>query len=160
MTQPNLWLAAALLAALCSTALAMGPAMAHLLELPNKMRLEADAYFTAQQVYSGWALVAIVLLVVQLVSMVATAVLGRADSVILIAVLVAITAVLASQVIFWIWTYPANVATEQWTRMPNNLDAVRPQWEYSHAAGAIFQLVAMTSLIVAAVSPIWRGTAN
>jgi hypothetical protein len=54
MVQPNPWLAAALFAALFSTAIALGPVLAHLFELPNKMRLEADAYFATQHIYSGW----------------------------------------------------------------------------------------------------------
>lgn len=52
-----------------------------------------------------------------------------------------------------------NAATNQWTAMPDNLSALRAQWEYSHAAGAVLQLIAMASLALAAVSPIWRGSA-
>ncbi|MGE0650765.1 MAG: hypothetical protein AB7P12_03310 [Alphaproteobacteria bacterium] len=36
--------------------LSMGGALAHLFELPNKIGLPADAYFTVQQNYRGWAL--------------------------------------------------------------------------------------------------------
>ena len=160
MVQPSPWLAVALLAALFSTALALGPALAHLFELPNKMQLEANAYFAAQRLYRGWALPAVVILAAQVVSMVATAILGRGDGLILAATLAAIAALLASQVIFWAWTYPANAATDQWTKMPENLQLLRRQWEYSHAGGAAFQLITMASISVAAVSPIWRGTAG
>jgi hypothetical protein len=160
MVQLNSWLAVALFAALFSTALALGPALAHLFELPNKMQLEADAYFATQRLYRGWAVPAIVILAVQVISMVATAILGRGDGFILAATLAAIAALLASQAIFWVWTYPANVATDQWTRMPENLELLRRQWEYSHAGGAAFQLIAMASIAVAAVSPIWRGAAG
>lgn len=157
MVQPNPWLAATLFAALFSTAVALGPALAHLFELPNKMRLDADAYFATQRLYRGWALPAIFILAAQVISMSATAILGRGDGLILVATLAAIAALLAAQAIFWVWTYPANVATDQWTTMPENLEALRRQWEYSHAGGAIFQIIAMASLCVAAVSPIWRG---
>ncbi len=157
MVQPQPWLAAALVAALLSTALALGPALAHLFELPNKMRLEPDAYFAAQRMYSGWAVLAIIILGAQALSIAATIALGRSDGSVLTAALVAIAAVFAAQLVFWIWTYPANAATDQWTKMPDNLEALRSQWEYSHATGAAFQLIAMASLTVAAVSPIWRG---
>jgi hypothetical protein len=40
--------------------LAMAPAFAHLLELPNKINLPRDEYFTVQQIYRGWALLGIV----------------------------------------------------------------------------------------------------
>lgn len=159
MTQTSPWLAAALFVALVATAVALGPALAHLFELPNKMRLGADAYFATQQIYAGWSLLAIVL-AVQFVAMIATAILGRSDPPILAATIVAITALIAAQVVFWVWTYPANVATDQWTRMPENLEAARNDWEYSHAAGAAFQLIAMVSLSYAAVSTLWRGSAG
>jgi len=34
---------------------------------------------------------------------------------------------------------------------PDNWEALRLQWEYSHAGGAVLQLVAMASLIVGAL---------
>jgi hypothetical protein len=148
----------ALFLALLSTAISLGPALAHLLELPNKMQLPADLYFATQQLYNGWAWIAVVLLV-QLVSIIAVGVLGRSDPSTLYSSLVALAGLIAAQAVFWIWTYPANVATAQWTKMPENLEALRVQWEYSHAAGAVFQLTAMAALIVAAVAPLWRAYA-
>jgi hypothetical protein len=50
------------------------------------------------------------------------------------------------------WTFPANVATDQWTMMPANWGIPRAQWEYSHLAGAACQLIAMGALIVAALA--------
>jgi hypothetical protein len=46
--------------ALLFASLALGPSLAHLLELPNKIGLAADAYLTVQQIYRGWALLGIV----------------------------------------------------------------------------------------------------
>jgi hypothetical protein len=37
-------------------ALALAPAMAHLLELPNKINLSREDYLKVQQIYRGWAL--------------------------------------------------------------------------------------------------------
>jgi uncharacterized membrane protein YbjE (DUF340 family) len=42
------------------TALALGPALAHLLELPNKINLSGVDYLTVQQIYRGWATLEIV----------------------------------------------------------------------------------------------------
>jgi hypothetical protein len=36
-------------------ALALAPAMAHLLELPNKINLSREDYLKVQQIYRGWA---------------------------------------------------------------------------------------------------------
>ncbi|MGE0232654.1 MAG: hypothetical protein AB7S46_12805, partial [Flavobacteriaceae bacterium] len=62
--------------ALLSAALAMGGALAHLLELPNKIGLAREEYFIVQKAYRGWNLLAFLLLV-ELASMVALAVLSR-----------------------------------------------------------------------------------
>jgi hypothetical protein len=35
-------------------ALALAPAMTHLLELPNKINLSCEDYLTVQQIYRGW----------------------------------------------------------------------------------------------------------
>ena len=41
-------------------ALALAPAMAHLLELPNKINLSREDYLNVQQIYRGWALLGFV----------------------------------------------------------------------------------------------------
>ena len=41
------------------TAVAMAGGFAHLLALPNRPALSRDEYFTAQQVYRGWALLGV-----------------------------------------------------------------------------------------------------
>jgi hypothetical protein len=41
-------------------ALALAPAMAHLLVLPNKINLSREDYLTVQQIYRGWALLGFV----------------------------------------------------------------------------------------------------
>jgi len=41
-------------------ALALAPAFAHLLELPNKIGLSRDDYLTVQQIYRGWSLLGFV----------------------------------------------------------------------------------------------------
>jgi hypothetical protein len=70
----------------------------------------------------------------------------------LAAACVALACLAAAQVIFWTYTFPANVATQNWTSVPANWEDLRRQWEYSHAAGAIFQMLAMCALIVAAAT--------
>jgi hypothetical protein len=47
----------------------------------------------------------------------------------------------STQVIFWPVTYPANNATENWVTMPKGWEALRRQWEYSHAAGAVLKFI-------------------
>ncbi|APF37721.1 DUF1772 domain-containing protein [Chelatococcus daeguensis] len=134
--------------AMLATALALGPAMAHLLELPNKIGLPAADYFVVQQAYRGWSLLGFLILV-ELLSMAALAVMARREPRVLWPVLVAIASVIGAQAVFWTWTYPANAATRNWTFVPENWEILRRQWEFSHAAGAFLQVLAMAALILA-----------
>lgn len=51
-------------------------------------------------------------------------------------------------VVFFLFTFPANRATRDWTVLPENWEALRQQWEYSHAAGAGLYFVAFVMLVV------------
>ena len=44
--------------ALLASALALGPALAHAFELPNKIGLSREEYFIVQKAYRGWNLLA------------------------------------------------------------------------------------------------------
>ena len=82
--------------ALLFVALALGPALAHLLELPN-----------------------------------------------------AFLCIVGTQAIFWTFTYPANQQTANWTLLPESWQALRAQWEYSHAASAVLNLGALIAVAFA-----------
>jgi hypothetical protein len=43
----------------------------------------------------------------------------------------ALAGLIGAQVVFWIYTYPANVATSNWTFLPETWQALRARWEYS-----------------------------
>lgn len=133
-----------------ATTLALGPALAHLLELPNKIGLPKDTYFTVQQIYAGWSLLGVVLMV-QLLAIVAVILLTRDDRRRRRLAIVALLCLAGAQALFWIFTFPANTATANWTHQPDNWEALRAQWEYSHAGGALLQLVAMVCLVLAAL---------
>ncbi len=143
--------ALALFIALLSTAIALGGALAHLFELPNKIGLPQGEYFTVQGIYRGWFQLAYVL-AVQLVSMLAVVVLYRRQPLVSGFALSAVFCLAAAQAVFWVYTYPANAATANWTTVPENWEVLRLQWEYSHAAGAACQLFAMVALILAALA--------
>jgi hypothetical protein len=130
------------------TALALAPALAHLLELPNKIGLAREDYLTVQQIYSGWALLGIVV-VGALVSTLALVLLVRKKlpGKFMLA-LFAFVCLAATQVIFWIYTFPANQQTSNWTVLPDNWMVLRSQWEYSHAASAVLDLIALIALIL------------
>jgi hypothetical protein len=134
--------------ALLATALALGAALAHALELPNKIGMSREHYFIVQRAYDGWNQLAY-LLAVELMGMLAVILLYHADPRVLWPALAALAGLVAAQAVFWIWTFPANQATGNWTVQPENWDSLRRQWEYSHLAGAALQTLAMGALIIA-----------
>jgi hypothetical protein len=143
--------------ALMLAALALAPAMAHLLELPNKIGLSEADYFTVQQIYRGWALLGIVVYSA-LLSTLALALGLRRDGAARTWALVAFLCIAGTQGIFWTWTYPANQATQNWTQVPADWPRLRSEWEYSHAASAGLNLLAVAALILSLLA--WRRAAD
>ena len=85
------------------------PAGAHVLELPHKMRLNADQYLTVQSIYAGWALFGVAFLAA-LVAEGALAALTIGKPPFRFAT-VAVFATLAALAVFFAWTFPANQQT-------------------------------------------------
>ncbi len=140
----------AMFVALLSSALALGGPLAHVLELVNKMGMPRDQYFVVQTIYAGWNRLAYVL-AIQFVSMMAVIFISRHEPRVLWSAVIAVACLIAAQVVFWTYTYPANMTTNNWTTIPQNWESLRNQWEYSHAVGAALQLLTMSTLIVAAL---------
>ena len=144
-----------LFVALLSTALALGGTLAHALELLNKIAMPRDQYFIVQTIYRGWNRLAF-LLAIELISMLAVVVIYRRQPWVFWPGVVALLCLAGSKAVFWIYTYPANVATSNWTAIPEDWELLRRTWEYSHAAGAALQVLAMSALIAAALARV-RG---
>jgi hypothetical protein len=133
------------------TALALAPALAHLMELPNKIGLSREAYLAVQQIYRGWALLGIVVIGAMVFTF-ALAVLSRGRGRTFALALIGFLCIVGTQVIFWTFTFPANQATANWTTLPENWMALRTQWEYSHAASAVLNLIAFVSIALSVLS--------
>lgn len=132
-------------------ALALAPALAHLLELPNKIGLSRDEYLTVQQIYRGWALLGSVVFGALLSTLVLTIMVrGRRKAFGL--ALTGLLCIAGTQVVFWTFTFPANQATGNWTTLPENWMALRAQWEYSHATSAVLNLIALVALILSVLA--------
>jgi ribose/xylose/arabinose/galactoside ABC-type transport system permease subunit len=131
--------------AIVLTALALVPAGAHLFELPNKVGLAEEAYFVVQGIYRGWALFGIVLFGA-LAANLALAVMVRRKRAPFRLASLAFLAVAATLAIFFTWTYPANLATRDWTVVPANWQELRTQWEYAHATNAVLTFLALCAV--------------
>ena len=127
------------------TDLALVPAGAHFFELPNKIRLSQEQYFTVQGIYRGWALFGFVLLGAIGANLV-HAILIRDVLRAFWFALLAFLLMVVSFAIFFVWTYPANQATSNWTVAPANWASLRTQWEYSHAANAVVTFLALCAV--------------
>jgi hypothetical protein len=132
--------------AIAATLISLAPGLAHLVELPRKMALSRDTYFTVQQIYSGWALFGISILV-QLIAISLLAFRSMGDHHVFRAVVAALLLLIAAQALFWFFTFPANTATQNWTVMPADWQALRRQWEYSHLGAAVCQAAGFFCLI-------------
>lgn len=128
-------------------ALVLAPALAHLLELPNKIGLSREEYLVVQQIYNGWQLLGIVIYGA-LLSTLALTIMVRHQPKVFGLTLAAFLCLLAAHVLFWIYTFPANQETLYWTVLPENWMVLRAQWEYSHAAGAVLNLIAFIMLVL------------
>jgi hypothetical protein len=133
--------------ALLLAALALVPAGAHFFELLNKIDLTQEQYFVVQQIYRGWALFGVVLFAEVLVVLALAIVLRHERAAFWLAV-AALTCVCASLFIFFVWTYPQNVATRNWTVVPADWVERRTRWEYSHAANAVVTFIGFCALLL------------
>jgi hypothetical protein len=129
------------------TALALIPYGAHLFALPNKIGMTREQYFVAQSAYNGWALLSVILIPAMLINIV-LAVMLRGEAGFMCAV-AGCTCMAATLLVFFAFTYPANVATQNWTVMPADWEMLRRNWEYSHAANAGLAFASFCLIVLA-----------
>ena len=152
---------------LLAVAVTMALALAHALELPGKMRLSKEAYYTVQPIYypgftfAGFAepfglLLTILLLVVTP--------LGTVNFWLTLAALAGLIAV---QAVYWLFTHPVNkfwLQDEKLSRAgssffsfaanaeqspPAAWTELRDRWEYSHVARAVLACASFSALAIA-----------
>lgn len=127
---------------LALTALVLIPSAAHFFELPGKIELGQEAYFTVQGIYAGWALFAIPIFAAILANIVLffihrkRCIAGNQWA------LISASLIVISLGIFFGWIFPGNQATANWTAQPENWEELRRNWEYGHATNAVVVLLA------------------
>src|SRR5262249_36904951 len=98
-------------------------------------------YMTAQKVYAGWSFFGIAFIAALLITLMHTFMV-RSDRTAFFLSLAAFLCLAATQGIFWMFTYPMNVASNNWTVTPAYFESTRRRWEYSHSSTPF--------------SPLWR----
>lgn len=133
------------------TALALIPGGAHLLELPNKLGLSQEAYFTVQGIYRGWALAGAVIIAAIVMNLVVAIARWRNRRAFRLSILAFLLLGLTLG-IFFAFTEPQNRATLYWTSIPADWERVRSIWEYSHAANAALTFLALCCAVGACLT--------
>jgi hypothetical protein len=139
------------LIAVISVALCLIPAGAHFFELANKMSLSTAEYMSTQKIYAGWSFFGVAIIAAIVLTFMHT-LMVRAERRVFLLSLTAFVCLGATQVIFWTFTYPMNVATNNWTITPQDFEAARRQWEYSHAVNAMLTFVALVTITLSALT--------
>lgn len=132
-------------------ALILIPSGAHLFALPAKMGMDRDAYFTVQGIYAGWALFGVPIVVAILANAGLAVVERRRDPAAARWAGVSAVLILLSLAVFFVWIFPANQATANWTHPPNGWETLRRQWEWGHAANALVVFAAFLATCQAVI---------
>ncbi|SMF02344.1 protein of unknown function [Tistlia consotensis] len=132
--------------ALLLTALSLVPVGAHFFELPNKLGLDQHAYFTVQAIYRGWAFFGIALVGAILADCGLAAAARRRQPAAFPWALAGALLMVASLAVFFVWVFPTNQATANWTIVPPDWERLRRHWEYGHAVSAILTAGAFCSV--------------
>jgi hypothetical protein len=133
------------LLAVVSVAMCLVPSGAHFFELANKVAMSPPEYMTVQKIYAGWSFFGIAIITALLLTLLHTFTVRRDRTAFLLS-LVAFLCLAATQGIFWMFTYPMNVASNNWTVTPADFEAARRQWEYSHAVNAVLTFAALVAV--------------
>lgn len=132
------------------TALCMGPALAHLLEMPAKLQYDGALWVRLQQsLYASFGTVgaffevAAILLAVVLVALV------RARPRALRWTVLGAVCLLAAHVSFWVWIAPVNATVSGLTpdALPPGWEQLRSRWETTHAARALLETAGLGALV-------------
>ncbi len=122
--------------------------MTHLLELRVKINLSKSNYQIVQTIYTGWQWLGIFEIGAIILTLL-WSLMERKKKNIFGYVLSAFICFLISIIIFFLFTFPTNQETVNWTSLPSNWQDLRTEWEYSHATRALLNLTGFMLLIVA-----------
>src|SRR5690554_1660386 len=128
------------------TSMALIPIGAHLLELPLKFMLDINEYMLVQQLFKGVGM-GILFGICALLTTLALTVMERKDTKAFVLSGMAFVALCAVQLNFWIFQFPLNRTTQNWSHLPIfGWQMMRNQWEMSNAFSAMLTMIAFLLL--------------
>lgn len=132
------------------SALSLGPALGHLLELPAKMSYAGSMWLAVSQtLYASFGTVGATFEVSAVIAAFVLSFLVRKRWPAVGWTLFGAICLTASHAAFWIWLAPVNatIATLTTDALPTDWMALRSQWEYTHAARALLQGIGLGALV-------------
>jgi hypothetical protein len=131
-------------------ALTMGMALCHLLEMPAKMRYEGALWLTLLQTLYG--VFGPASAIIESGAVTAAAILAffvRRRHAVFNWTLLGALCLIAANLAWWIWVSPVNAALSAMTpeTLPADWTRLRDQWEYTHAARAVLQIIALGAIV-------------
>jgi hypothetical protein len=146
------------LIAIMFTALSMGVALCHLLEMPAKMTFDGAFWLRLLQALypPGFGTMGSFFEAVAVLTTPVLVFLVYRRRAAFGWTLLGALCVLAAHAVFWIWVAPVNATLVPLTAetLPENWMALRSQWEYGHAVRAVFQIVGLGSLVFSLLAEI------
>ena len=83
--------------------------------MPHKLAMDRAAYFSAQQMYLGWALFGLPIVLKIILDAVLAFVWRRTSCLAACAALIG-----CGLIVFFVWVQPANIATSNWATQPSD----------------------------------------
>jgi hypothetical protein len=87
---------------------------AHLFELSAKLAMSPSDYMVVPGIYRGWLRFGIAIFPAMLLTLL-HAVMRRGQRIVFILSLISLLCLIGTQIIFWLFTYPMNVLSGNWT---------------------------------------------
>lgn len=150
------------------SAMVMGQALAHVLEMPGKLRLSRDQYYTVQTIYYPGFTIGGMAEPLAILATAAALISTPARSGALLLVAAALAALVAVQLAFWLVVQPVNrqwlgstklsAAAEHFFRTGQageiraDWTRLRDRWERGHAARSVLAAAAHLLLLLALAS--------
>jgi hypothetical protein len=147
------------------TAIIMGLALAHALELPGKLRLGKEQYLAVQSIYyPGFTIAGEVSEVGGILVVLALMVITPRNAAQFLPIAGALAALVVMQVIFWLMTQPVNKIWVERIALAHSAQrffssgdvgtkadwtVLRKQWEYSHIMRAVAAMLGLFLLTLA-----------
>ena len=125
--------------------------VAHLLELPNKLSLDAPVWLAVQQeLYRGWGpFIGGPAEIGALLSSAAAAFVHRRHGQVFWTILIACIGYAGMIAVFFVLNRPVNDAVSSWTpsTLPADWPSYRIRWETGHAVAALLAMISLAAVV-------------